>query len=206
MEALRSIGVHDEAADPDGQGHARMSVAQVSQPRRQELQASRAAARLAQEPESCEMQHPFPGLPRQLQLSIQAMVATGLVPGEGWHKETGVKASVIRDYARSREMQLFRLAYLYPQAVTTDMLLCNYRQRLLAQLDQADDLSALSSIGRLLEKLPEPRAARTDQEGGLDRLTQLCRSTELLIERVRDSTELLALQDDEAETAGAAQL
>lgn len=163
----------------------------------------RKQARQQRQEECYEMQHPWLGQPDHILLKMQAKVMKERKPEKGWARETGVKASVVRDYSRSAEMQYFRLCYQDPDAVTTQMLITNYRQRLLAQLEKADDLAALSTIGRMLEKLPDNSApALQGEDDSVNRLEQLCRSTELLIERVRGSESLLA-GDEGSETTQA---
>jgi hypothetical protein len=199
MESART----NEAGSGNGHDAAQQSVIYMDLP--EEAVADSAASLPDPDPassrklarqrrmEECEaMEHPWQGQPDHIQLKLKAKVMKGRRPERGWKRETGVKAAVVKDYARSAEMQAFRLCYQDPDAVTTQMLVTNYRQRLLAQLERAEDLTALSAIGRLLEKLPDNSAPPEQSvDDSLNRLEQLCRSTELLIERVRESEGLL---------------
>ena len=196
MEAARNTQQGNAAPAAAEQTHIRIAGNSGArrQPQQQEpdphAPAMSSAARELRRERCLEMRYPWDDHPQHLRLTIRSMIARGIIPEGGWFQATGVHASVVQDYARSREMQLFCLSWLEPQAVSNEMLHSNYRQRLMAQLEQADDLTALGSIGRLLEKLP-PQNMQLPAAGE-ESLDQLGRRTELLLERVHNSTQLLA--------------
>lgn len=116
-------------------------------------------------------------------------LALRLPPACGWHAATGFRADQLRHLQREEELRRRRMLISESEAASPRLLHTLFRHKLLDQLDRAQDLASLNTIGRLLEKIPQLDAGAGDQSatGQSQRARQLLSETRTIIERLEGS-------------------